>query len=283
MKDDVSIRLIRDDGAEFYIDETDWGATKINGAEAAGYEVFVEARAAGDGDLVTGRRVKARNLEISACAMNSEQNDLLRRQAVSFFTPKHDFKIYLTYLGVTRWISGTLAAFYCPAAHILEPQELSAFFLCANPYWMSTDSFGQDIASQTARWGFPYMDHPVFKTVVSVYNYAGKVVFDYDGDAPAGFTAMITADDTVVNPAIYKDGAAIRILDTMQADDRITIDTAAKTISKNGENILRKLDRSSSFPTLSILPGLNEISFGADSGENDMHVVLSYFKRYAGV
>ncbi len=283
MKEDGSIRLIRDDGAEFYIDETDWGATKINGAETAGYEVFTTARAAGDGDLVTGQRVKARNLEISACVMDTGQNDLLRRRAISFFTPKHDFKIYLTYFGITRWISGTLAAFSCPVSHILAPQEFSAFFLCANPYWLSTDSFGQDIASQTARWGFPYMDHPVFKTVVSVYNYAEKVVFDYDGDAPAGFTALITADDTVVNPAIYKDGAAIRILDTIHPGDQIVIDTAAKVVSKNGENILRKLDRSSSFPTLSILPGLNEISFGADSGENDMHVVLSYFKQYAGV
>lgn len=282
MDENVIARFIRDDGEELIVDETDWGALTINGADAASYEIFTEKKAVGDGDYVTGSRVKSRNLEIAADVMNPINNDTLRHHAVSFFNPKHRFRIYLTYMGITRFIDGLLSAFQCPAQYIHTKQKFSCFFICSDPFFNDVDDFGQDIASETPRWGFPYMDHPTYKTLISVYNFERVVRFAYDGDVPTYFRAKITADGEVINPKLIKDNSFVRLLDTLQAGDIVEIDFEQATITKNGENVLAKVDRASDF-TVMMTPGDNTISFNADVGENVMHVRLFYNKKYLGV
>lgn len=279
----VTARFVRDDGKEFLIDGSGWGITSINGAEAPAYEVFTEDKAAGDGKIVTGQRVSSRDLEIGASISQPLFNDIYRHDVLAFFSPKYSYRIYLTYMGRSRWINGNIAAFQCPNHNIWEPQELTVLFLCADPYWNSLDDFGQDIASETARWGFPYMDNPTYGVLVSTYNFSREVVFDYDGDVPGYFTAELTADDTVVNPKVIKDGVYIRILDTMQKNDKIIIDFEHARVTKNGANILSKIDRSSSFTKIQMYPGMNRISYEADSGDNNLHVILRYYKKYLGV
>ena len=283
MDETVIARIVRDDGKEFLIDETSWGALKIDGIAAFEYEIFSEKKAVGDGNIITGRRVPARDLQITANVMNTAQNDILRSDAVSFFNPKYSYKVYVSYMGTSHWISGELAGFKCEAQYIWNPQEITVTFLCADPYWNSLDDFGQDIASETARWGFPYMDNPTYGVLVSTYNFSREVVFDYDGDVPGYFTAELTADDAVVNPKVIKDGVYIRILDTMQKNDKIIIDFEHARVTKNGANILSKIDRSSSFTKIQMYPGMNRISYEADSGDNNLHVILRYYKKYLGV
>ena len=103
MDTEVRILFKRADNQEFVIDESDWGAVTINGASAAEYEVFTESRGAGDGDIITGKRVKSRSLEVVAKVMDTLQNDVLRRQALTFFNPKQVYKIYLTYMGAVSY------------------------------------------------------------------------------------------------------------------------------------------------------------------------------------
>lgn len=283
MQTTVTIKLVRDDNVEFVIDGDDWGVLSIDGAEAPTYEVFSEKAAVGDGNIITGKRVGARELQIRACAKKPNLNDLLRSQALSFFNPKRTYRVYLFYMARSYWIDGILSAFDCANQNVFAPQEFTALFLCPEPYWNSLDGFGKDIASETARWGFPYLDHPNRGVLVSTYNFARTVLLNYDGDVPAPFTAELQADDTVVNPKIIKDGYFVRILDTLQNGDLVQIDFKRSTITKNGENILSKTDRSSNFTNMQMNPGANQISYEADSGDNNLHVVLRYYKKYLGV
>lgn len=279
----VILHFVRDDGREFIIDETDWGALTIDGASAPSYEIFSESRAVGDGGIITGKRVGTRDFQVKANAMNLNNNDILRKQALTFFNPKQGYRIYLSYMSAEYWIDGTLSAFSCPNKHIWEPQELTAMFFCPNPYWNSVDGFGQDIASETARWGFPYMDNPKYGVLVSTYNFGREVTFDYDGDVPSYFIAELTADDTVENPKLIKDNYFVRVLDTLRAGDKIVINFETARITKNGENIISKVDRTSNFTDIIMSPGLNHISYEADSGDNNLHVVIQYYKKYLGV
>ena len=48
MDEAVVARFVRDDGAELIADETDWGLTKIEGADAPKLQVFTEDNAVGD-------------------------------------------------------------------------------------------------------------------------------------------------------------------------------------------------------------------------------------------
>lgn len=285
MDRDVIARIVRDDGAELIADETDWGLTRIDGAAAPEYEIFSEKNATEDGDTVTGKRVAARDLELEAAVMDTSLNDVLRDRAKRFFSPKHTYKVYLTYMGTTLWLSAELAAFKAPSTQIDQPQTWSAYFLAANPYWQSIDDFGQDIAAETPRWGFPYMDHPTRGVLVSVYNFEREVVFEYDGDVPAFPTIVLTADGDVTNPKIVKDGAFVRLIDTLAAGDTVVVTTAPRAIgvTKNCANVLNKIDRASDFSGLQMLPGTNRVRYEADYGDNRLHAVIRYNKQYLGV
>ena len=285
MDRDVIARIRRSDGAELVADETDWGLTRIDGAAAPECELFTEKNAADDGDTVTGKRVAARDLELEAAVMDTRLNDVLRNRAKHFFNSKYTYKVYLTYMGTTYWLAAELAAFKAPNSQIDQIQTWSAYFLAVNPYWQSVDDFGRDIAAITPRWGFPYMDHPNFGVLVDVANFARQVIFDYDGDVPAYPTITITADDAVINPRIVKDGAFVRLIDTLNAGDTVVITTNPRgiRITKNGENVLNKVDRASNFVAMQMQPGTNTVSYEADYGDNNLHVVIRYNKQYLGV
>jgi hypothetical protein len=55
------------------------------------------------------------------------------------------------------------------------------------------------------------------------------------------------------------------------------------TITKNGENCIGKVDRTSSFSGMVLKSGDNEVSFEADEGDANMKVVLYYNMRYMGI
>lgn len=281
--DEVSARFVRADGKELVADETDWGLTGIDGAAAPGYQIYSSDNAVGDGSIITGRRVAARDLQLSAAVMDAGSNAVLRKAALSFFRPKVRYKVYLTYMGVTRWIAGELTAFKAPNAYIGEPQTFAAYFLCTELYWQSVDDFGQDIAAITPCWGFPYMDHPTFGVRVAVANFAREVVFNYDGDVPSYFKATITCDGPVTNPKLIMGGSYIRVITEMQRGDVLSIDPQAARVLMNGENVLVRVDRASNFAGMQMDVGENRVSFSADVGENDMHVVIYYNKQYLGV
>lgn len=87
MDEAVVARFVRDDGAELIADETDWGLTKIEGADAPKLQVFTEDNAVGDGSTVTGKKVSERDLQIEAEVMDAAQNDALRWRATEFLIP----------------------------------------------------------------------------------------------------------------------------------------------------------------------------------------------------
>lgn len=281
----VLARFVRSDGAQLLADGTDWLLTRIDGAAAPTYELFSEDNGEGDGSTVTGKRVKARDLELEATALSVRSNPALRHRALEFFNPKQTYRVYLTYMGRTRWLAAELSAFQAPNDRVNLPQTFSAYFVAPDAYWQSVDDFGQDIAAITPRWGFPYMDHPTLGVLADVANFARQVVFEYDGDVPAYPTITLTADDAVTNPKILNGGAFVRLLDEMAAGDMVVITTSPRQIriTKNGANVLNRVDRASDFSGLALQPGTNVISFAADYGDNNLHVVIRYNKQYLGV
>lgn len=281
----VTARLVRDDGIELLADGKDWLLTAIDGAAAPEYQIFTEQNATSDGETVTGKQVSARDLQLDATALRVSDNAVLRGQAIAFFNPKHTYQVFLTYLGRTRWLTCELSAAKAPNKRTNLLQTWSALFLATNPYWQSIDDFGQDIAAITPRWGFPYMDNPTYGVLVDVANFARQVIFDYDGDVPAYPTITITADGAVTNPKIVKDGAFVRLIDTLAAGDTVVITTNPRSIriTKNGVNVLNKVDRASNFTAMQMQPGTNAVSYEADYGDNNLHVVIRYNKQYLGV
>lgn len=283
MDNPVIARFVRDDNVELIVDETDWGVTGVDGAAAPTYALYTEDNASGDGVTVLGRQVKGRDLQIDAATMSTALNEPLRDRVLEFFTPHRVYKVYLTYMGRTRWIAAELMAFKAPNDRIQKRQTFSAYFLCPGAYWQSVDDFGQDIAGEEPRWGFPYMDNPDHGVLVSVFNFSRSVVFDYDGTVPAYPVYTLTATGEVRNPKIIKDNAYVRLLLTMQEGDVIRISTKPPRVTQEGQNILNKVDRTSRLTDMIMTPGSNTVKYEAEYGDNELHVVINYNKQYLGV
>ena len=156
---DVYARIVRSDGQEMTLGSGDWRIPKDgleNWANLA-YSVSSVEIPSYDGALVTSKRVAATDRTIKAVVGNSRDNEALRARAIRFFNPKHSFKVYMTYMGRTRWCSGEQIGFRASEGNIYEPVEVEWTILCPNPYLLSVNDFGKDIAEIMPSFGFPFM------------------------------------------------------------------------------------------------------------------------------
>ncbi len=295
----VHMRIVRDDGKEFAIDNIKWmmeNDALENWAELP-HSVSTQENAQYDGGIVTNRRVSVVDRTVKAVLADWRRNAEARAEAISFFSPKHEYQAHLTYQGRTRWCGGVQYAFKCEVGNIYEPCSITWTLLSPMPFLLSEDNFGQDIALVTPHFGFPYMSavdrvgtesrlahQKGFQ--VGVYNYGLSVDVDNDGDVETFPRVEIKARGDVKNPLIMKDGTYyVRVLTEMEQGDVLTIDFENRPprVTLNGANATNLVDRSSSFTNMRFDVGANSFSYDADVGENVMSVSLYYYKRYLGI
>lgn len=295
----VHLRIVRDDGKEFAIDNEKWmmenDALK-NWAELP-HSVSTQENAQYDGGIVTNRRISVVDRTVKAVLADWRKNAEARAEVISFFSPKHEYQAHLTYQGRTRWCGGVQYAFKCETGNIYEPCSFTWTLLSPMPFLLSEGNFGQDIALVTPHFGFPYMSavdrvgtesrlahQKGFQ--VGVYNYGRSVNVANDGDVETFPRVEIKARGDVKNPLIMKDGTYyVRVLTGMEQGDVLTIDFENRPprVTLNGASIMHMVDRSSSFTNMGFDVGANSFSYDADSGENVMSVSLYYYKRYLGI
>ena len=226
---------------------------------------------------------------MTAISRNPYLNDILRKSAISFFNPKFDYKMYITYMGITRWVEGKIYKFSIPAQNVNRVMEMSITLLSPNPFFKSYDNFGKNIASVVGMCGFPYLCSITSGTPKGItggkFNFAKKVLLDNDGDVDTYCKAVITANGDVVNPKIIINDNYVRVLDNMKANDVIIIDFTQNppTVKKNGVNFIGHCDRTSAFDDMQLPVGSSEISFDADTGSNLMNVSIYYNKLYGAI
>ena len=245
--------------------------------------------AIGDGGIYGSNRVAQKDRTIMAKSRNPVLNEILRKVAISFFNPKKTFKVYVTYMGVTRWCEGKIHKFDLPTENVYTPMTLTITFLFANPFLKSFDNFGKNIASVVGMCGFPYLCNITpgtpKGTTGGLFNFAQKVVFENDGDVDTYCKAVFTAKGEVVNPKLLINGNYVRVIDTMTEGDVIIVDFTKNppTVQKNGKNFIGHCDRTSAFDDMALIVGDSEVSFDADNGSNLLDVSIYYNKLYGAM
>lgn len=283
------VRIVRDDSKEFIIDGSDWRINELSGFGSFDNDITMIDNAIGDGGIYGSNRVAQKDRTIVAKSRNPVLNEILRKIAISFFNPKKTFKVYLTYMGVTRWCEGKIHKFDLPTANIYTPMTLTITFLFANPFLKSFDNFGKNIASVVGMCAFPYLCNIAPGTprgiTGGVFNFAQKVVFENDGDVDTYCKAVFTAKGEVLNPKLLINGNYVRVLDTLVKDDVLVIDFTKNppTVQKNGVNFIGHCDRTSAFDDMALLVGDSEVSFDADNGSNLLDVSIYYNKLYGAM
>ena len=286
MKDEVIIKFYKPDNTSFTIRQNgNWRFLKngLVGFGLANGQLSYVDNVMGDGGEIKNVRLTRVDRTVKAVYMLRDYNENARRAFTKFFTPRLTYKIYLTYMGVTRWAEGTL--YKLQMSEKLDDELLlnaTMTFAFANPLWKSVDNFGQDIASIFPRWGFPWMvelDHPV---PVGVFNFSQEVIMNNDGDVASYPKVIIQANGYVQNPSITINSSTVKINDTLEDSDEVVLDFGAlpPTVRKNGTNIFGKADKTSQFKGMYLDIGDNVVSFDADNGSDSMAVTVFYNKMY---
>lgn len=287
----VKIRIVRSDSKEFNIDGTDWRIPSdgLDGFGTYENDITTVDNAVGDGGIIASDRIAPKDRTIVAKSRNPVLNDILRRVALSFFNSKFEYKLYITYMGVTRWCEGKIYKFSLPNGNVNRTMTMTITFLCPNPFLKSYDNFGKNIASVVGMCAFPYLCSVTDGTPKGItggrFNFAQVIVLENDGDVETFCKAVFSASGDVVNPKLTVNGNYVRVLDTMQLGDVIIIDFTKNppTVQKNGVNYIGHCDRTSAFDDMALVVGDSEIAFDADTGSNLLDVSIYYNKLYGAI
>lgn len=287
MKDEVIIKFTKPDKTSFTIRQNgDWRFLKngLSGFGLANGQLSYVDNVMGDGGEIKNVRFTRVDRTISTTYMLRDYNANARKTFTKFFTPRTTYKIYLTYMGETRWADGTL--YKLQMSENLDDDLLltaTMTFAFANPLWKSVDDFGKDIASVTEKWAFPWLcDISSEGNPVGVFNFDRMINMFNDGDVPSYPKVIILAKGYCENPIFIINDAYVKINDIMQENDEIELDLGAlpPTIRKNGVNYFGHADKSSEFTKMYLDLGNNVVSFDADNGSDNIAVTVYYNKMY---
>lgn len=283
----VSVTVRRSDGKEFNIDNTNWRILSdgLDGFDYVDQSIVTEANAFGDGSRVMSVRTPEIDRTVTCVYNGSLENKAHQRQTVrKFFNRAYDYDIILEYMGEKKYCEGKLYSLTLPTENIYEFMTLTFTILSVQPYLLSYDDFGKNIAMISGGLEFNF-EIPEDGIEFGTYSFAKEVQIDNEGDVDTYCKAIFTAKGSVTNPKLIKDDKYVRIIDTMVSGDEIVIDLVSKPVSitKNGVNIIGKTDRTSSFNGMVLSVGSNTIAYDADNGDNMLDVTIYYNERFTGI
>jgi len=274
----------RSDGKSMTFGDEAFAILAMSGIDEVKPEIFRKKKARGDGDVITGYRLPARDLMCKAEIVDSRLNGAMRSVLNSFFSHSYTYDVYITYINETRYAKGCrLMRFHCPTANVYEPIKPQVNMLNPDAYFLSVDEFGKNIASTGGSFGFPYVNLAGKTTPFGVFLFARNVEIFNDGDAEAFPKAVFTFRGEVTNPSVGMGSSYVKVIDTFVEGDTLIMNAADKSITKNGLNISTKLDKGSRWNDLVFQIGDNSISYDAEYGNNLLDVTIYFNKRYVGV
>ena len=286
MVNNTVVRFVKDNGSEFVIQrDTDWRFLKnglINIGTADGQLTYAD-NVMGDGGKIQNVRLTRVDRTIQAAYLKRDNNGTARQEFAKFFVPKTTYKIYVSYMGVTRWAEGTL--YRMQLSENLDDEDLltaTVTFAFANPFWKSVDNFGHNIAEVVPMKAFPYLCKVGSEVPTGAFLFDRQVHLHNEGDINIYPDIIIRASDSCTNPIFYINDAFIKINDIMSSGDEITLNLGAMPprIEKNGQNYFGHVDKSSQLTLCYLKQGDNIVSFNADDGASSLAVTVYYNKMY---
>lgn len=132
----VTINFIRDDNAEFLIDDSKWKILEdgLDGFDSVDVDIKTSDKAKGDGSDITGEQVGSKDRTIEALLTDTRYNNQYREEARSFFQYKHIYKCQINYNGIEKECEGVLYAFSLPTTNIFYNLEMKIVLLCGDAY-----------------------------------------------------------------------------------------------------------------------------------------------------
>lgn len=263
---------------------TDFRIITITGIESSSYTIH-KANTNDDGMIVTGKKIEPREITITG-DIKKDDNETINRQILrSFFHPKHTGELIINRNGIIRKTQYEVSSFDFTTSKLYDYIGFAISLECPDPLLASVDNYGKNIALITSQFAFPLIIPADKGKIMGYRTYKNEAVLNNDGDDETGLEITVIAKrGEVTNPKLeLSTGEYIQVITTMNKGDILKINTnnRKKSITLNGENIINRINRESSFFDLKV--GTTTIKYSSDEGYTNMDVNIYYNKKYLGV
>lgn len=237
-----------------------------------------------DGEKFNTARLNKRNPVLTIRPHNPVEEN--RINLYKWFSPKHSVKLYYSNgqrkvftQGYVESVAGSLFD---------NPQTFQISIICPDAYLYDQTEIIQDASYAEALFEFPFaIDAEGVE--LSTYDNIDTIVVLNDSDTETGVTIRLTASGDVVNPIIYRRDTleSFGLNVSMRAGDVIEIDTRrgrkGVTLYRDGgqTNIINHITKNVTW--FQLLPGDNQFTYTAESGEFSLTATFIYNPRYEGV
>ena len=239
-----------------------------------------------DGDSVNHTQGQPRPITLFLEVREGKNVETVTRYILSYVKPKLEGTLHWVMNGRDIKLKGLVEQAEMPRFTDKAVMQISLY--CSQPYWDDVNYIVARIKLVQDLHFFPEdkggLAFPVEGVAFGVYDTNRTTNYTNTGDTSVGITISINAAGTVTNPFIYNltTGEFIGVNTTMKPADEIVISThkGAKTITKNGENIIDLIKDGSTFIQVEVGDNEFQIDCEEDEKSNNVYFTLNFKQRY---
>lgn len=258
--------------------------SNVDGITLAEVDISSTTVSGMDGDFVTAKTTQPRSIVLDI-SIETADVESVKRYIMQYIKPKQTATLRLTQNDRVTQIKGIVESIEMPRFSNAVTMQVSLY--CSQPYWEDVDSTVTEITEVLDMHYFTdepddmlyFIDDGI---VMGEYDANRTKTIVNDGDVSVGMDIHIIALGGVTNPVLYKsNGEYIGADVTMETNDEIIIKTGKgeKSITMNGENIMSKLRRGSTW--LQLDTGDEDYTIDSEDGtESNMYFNIVYRRRY---
>lgn len=267
-------------------EDTDIRIIDIQGIEASSYTINTISSEQ-DGAIVTSEKVEPREITITGDIEKNENESINREKLIRFFNPKTTGEMYITRNEIERKIQYRVSSLDFPTNKMYEYIGFTLSLECTEePYFEDAKNKGNNLALISPQFTFPLVIRNAPKGKIMGYRvYKNYMPLINDGDKETGLEIIITAKrGTMKNIKLTLNNSDyMQVNATLNQWDVLTINTnpRKKSVTLNGENIINKIDRNSTFFTLR--KGKNILKYECEDGSTNIDIDVQFYRKFLGV
>lgn len=256
----------------------------IKGIEASSYTINTIASEQ-DGSTITSVKVQPREITITGDIEKNENELINRDYLIRFFHPKQVGEMFIKRNNIDRKIQYRVSSLNFDTNKMYERIKFTLNLESTEePYFSDAKNRGNYLTLISPQFTFPLVINPTkimgyktFKPVMPLVN---------DGDKETGIEIIAVAKRGKVDNLkfILNNNQYIKLNNvTLNQWDELRINTnpRKKSVRLNGENIINKIDRNSTFFSLKI--GKNILKYECDNGSTNVDINVLFYRKYLGV
>ncbi len=281
----LTLEYITDKGAVLPLTNNNkFKLSNVDGITTANVELASSTVVGMDGDFVNSQRTVPRSIVLDL-SIESPEVEEIKRYILQYIKPKQKCTLRMTQNDRETQIEGIVEAIDMPRFTNAVTMQVTLY--CSQPYWEDVDYVVQEISETIDLHYFTtepddmlyFIDDGI---VMGEYDANRTKTIENSGDVTVGIEVRIIALGTVTNPVLSNSaGEYIGANVTMTGNDEIIITTGKgeKAITLNGDNIMSKLRRGSTW--LQLQTGEDEYTIDSEDGtEGNMYFTITYKRRY---